>query len=83
VTLARRGIDQLLQVGNQVLQLGDLDVPLDHIARIKMTNRIDELFEGIIVLLLLIQIVSVLLGYLSDDLLRELGGLSYLLRLSK
>ena len=61
----------------------NLNVPLDHIAWVKMTNCIDELFQSIVVLLLLIKIVRMLLRYLSDDLLRELGSLGYLLRLSK
>ena len=83
MTLARRRVYQLLQVSDQILQLRHLDVTLDHVARIEMTNGIDELLECIIVLFLFIEIVSMLFGYLGNDLLRELGGLRYLLRFSE
>jgi len=74
VPLRGGGVDQVLKVGNQVRELRDLDVTLDHITRVKVTDGLNELLEGIIILLLLIEVVSMLLRYFGDDFPREISG---------
>ena len=44
----------MLKVGNQVRELRDLDVTLDHITGVEVTDGLNELLESIIILLLLI-----------------------------
>lgn len=83
MSLAGRGVYQLLQVGDEVLQLWHLDVALNHVAWVEVSDSIDELLECIIVLFLFIEVVGMLLRYFSDDLLRKLSSLRYLLSLSE
>lgn len=64
----------MLKVGNQVRQLRDLDVTLDHITGVQVANSLNELFESIVILLLLIKVVCMLLGYFGDNLPREISG---------
>jgi hypothetical protein len=55
------------------VQLRHLDEPLDDITGIEVANGLDELLQRLIVLLLLIEIVSMLLADLSNDLSWEAG----------
>lgn len=54
VPLRGWGVNEVLKVGNQVRELRDLDVTLDHITGVKITDGLNELLESIIILLLLI-----------------------------
>ena len=54
-------VDEVLKVGNQIRELRNLDVTLDHITRVQVADGLDELLESIIILLLLIQVVGMLL----------------------
>ena len=63
--------DKFLEIANQVVQLRHLDVILDHVARIKEADRLNVLFDGLIVLFLLKEFVCVLLDNLALDLSRE------------
>ena len=63
--------DELLEVADQVVQLGHLNVILDDVARIEEANRLNVLLDGLIVLFLLEELVSVLLDNLTLDLSRE------------
>ena len=74
VSLRGGGVDEVLKVGNQVRQLRHLDVTLDHITRVQVPYGLNELFESIIILLLLIKVVCMLLGYFGDDFPREISG---------
>lgn len=81
MSLTGRGVNEFLQVSDQVLELWHLDIALDHITRVEMPDGIHELLQGIIVLLLFIQVISMLLRDFRNDLLRELGGLGNFLGL--
>ena len=69
----------MFQVGNKVGQLRDLDVALDDIAWVQVADGLDKLLEGVIVLLLLIEVVGMLLGDLCDDLRWEVCCTGYIL----
>ena len=71
----------MLKVGNQVWQLRHLDVTLDHITGVKVSDGLDELLESIVILLLLIQVVCMLLRYFCDDFPREICGSGNILSL--
>ena len=59
--------DELLEVADQVVQLGHLNVVLNDVARIKEANRLDILLDSLVVLFLLEELVSVLLDNLTLD----------------
>ena len=73
MSLRGGGVDEVLKVGNQVRQLRDLDVTLDHITGVQVANSLNELFESIVILLFLIQVVCMLLGYFGDNFPREVS----------
>jgi hypothetical protein len=54
VSLRGGGVDEVLKIGNQVRELRDLDVTLDHITGVQVADGLYELLESIIILLLLI-----------------------------
>ena len=62
--------NQLLQVPDQVVQLGYLNVVLDDVARVEEADSLDVLLDGLIILFLLEELVSMLL----DDLALDLAG---------
>ena len=62
--------NQLLQVPDQVVQLGYLNVVLDDVARVEEADSLDVLLDGLVVLFLLEELVSVLF----DDLTLDLAG---------
>ena len=68
--------DELLEVADQVVQLRHLNVILDDVARVEEANRLNVLLDGLIVLFLLEELVSVLLDNLTLDLLWEVSLLS-------
>lgn len=74
MSLRGGGVDEVLKVGNQVRQLRDLDVTLDHITGVQVANSLNELFESIVILLFLIQVVCMLLGYFGDNFPREISS---------
>ena len=63
--------DELLEVADQVVQLGHLNVILDDVARVEEANRLNILLDGFVVLFLLEELVRVLLDNLTLDLPRE------------
>lgn len=63
--------NEFLQVSDQVVKLGDLDVVLDDVAGVQEADSLDVLLNRIIVLLLLEKFVGVLLDDLALDLGRE------------
>jgi hypothetical protein len=71
VSLTSGRVDKLFQVGNQILKLRDLDITLDYIAWVQVSNGLKELLKSVVVLLFLIEVVCMLLRYLSHDLWRE------------
>ena len=74
--------DQPVEVLDQVVELSDLDVVLDDVARIQEPNRLDVLLDSLIVLLLVKQLVSMLLNNLALDLTWEIRLFCDGLRLS-
>ena len=71
MSLTSGRVDKLFQVGNQILKLRDLDITLDYIAWVQVSNGLKELLKSVVVLLFLIEVVCMLLRYLSHDLWRE------------
>jgi hypothetical protein len=81
---ARRPFNQLFQVLNQIVQLWYLDVPLNHIARIEVPDRLYVLIDRLLVaLLVVIQVISTSLRDLSSNLGRKLSSNSDVLSLFK
>ena len=81
---ARRPSNQFFQVLNQIVQLWHLDVPLNHIARIEVPNRLYVLIDRLLVaLLVVIQVVSTSLRDLSSNLGRKLSSNGDVLSLFK
>ena len=71
MSLTSGRVDKLFQVGNQILKLRDLDITLDYIAWVQVSYGLKELLKSVVVLLFLIEVVCMLLRYLSHDLWRE------------
>ena len=71
MSLASGRVDKLFQVGNQILKLGDLYITLDNVAWVEISYGLKELLKSIVVLLFLIEVIGMLLRYLSHDLWRE------------
>lgn len=74
--------NQPVEVLDQVVELSDLDVVLDDVARIQEPNRLNVLLNSLIVLLLMEQLVSVLFYDLALNLTREIRLFCDGLRLS-
>jgi hypothetical protein len=68
------GIDQLLKISDQVWQLRNLNVSLDHIAWVQIPNGLYKLLQSIVKLLFLIQVVCMFFGNFCYDLSREVGS---------
>ena len=76
--------NELLQVLDEVWQLRHLDVSLNDITRIEVSDGLQVLLESSIVLLLYgVKLVGILLANLSVDFFRELRVDSNSLRLLK
>ena len=79
-----RRFNELLQVLDEVWQLRHLDVSLNDITRIEVSDGLQVLLESPIVLLLYgVKLVGILLANLSVDFFRELRVDSNSLRLLK
>ena len=76
-------LNQLLQVHDQIIELGHLDESLDHITRIQVANCLFVLGDGVLEVLLIVKLVGVLLTDLSDDIGREFRIFSDLFGFSK
>jgi len=64
-------LGQLLQIGDQIVQLRHLDISLNHIRWIQVTDRLLVLLDSLLVIPLRVELVSVFLANLSDDVGRE------------
>lgn len=71
MSLAVWRVNESLQILNEAWKLWNFDVALDHIARVEVSNSLDELLEGFLILFLFIKIVSVFLADLSNDFFGE------------
>ena len=83
VLLLVRRLNQLLQVHDQIIELGHLDESLDHITRIQVANCLFVLGDGVLEVLLVVKLVGVLFTDLSDDVGREFRIFSDLFGFSK
>jgi hypothetical protein len=65
MTLRTWRINKLLQIGNEIRELRHLNVTLNDVAGIQVAYGLDELFQGIVKLLLFIEVVGMFFRYLG------------------
>ena len=82
MSLAIGGVDEFLKVLNKVWKLRNLDVALDNVARVQVSNSLDELLESFIILLLFVEVISMLLADLCNNFIGEGCSNGYLLSFS-